>query len=39
MRKRWSGEWNDFRFAILLVFCLVLAPHALSQDGVTLPVV
>ena len=36
MGKRWSGEWNDFRFAILLVFCLVLAQHVLSQDGVTL---
>src|SRR6267378_789534 len=33
MGKRWSGEWNDFRFAILLVFCLVLAPRLMPQES------
>src|SRR5258705_2306394 len=36
MDKRWSGEWNDFRFAILLVFCLALAPRLMSQGRGTI---
>jgi|HubBroStandDraft_4_1064222.scaffolds.fasta_scaffold41070_2 hypothetical protein len=31
---RWTGEWNGFRFAILLGFCLVLAPRLKSQVSI-----